>query len=164
MSFGDEWDKESDNAIKALWETVNVTAISLFSGVIADSPVGNPDLWVTKNSAGEYVDYVSYLGKPKNYVGGSFRANWYLTNNTESQAYSEERKRGENAMINGLTKRIAGSEKSSWVMTNNAPYANRLENGWSTQARAGIVAPNVSRVESKFNQFAAAANRKYGVS
>ncbi len=36
-----------------------------------------------------------------------------------------------------------------WI-TNNLPYANRLENGWSKQAPAGMVAITVAEIETQF--------------
>ncbi|MFW0778412.1 MAG: hypothetical protein ACN2B6_11925, partial [Rickettsiales bacterium] len=33
--------------------------VNTFNAVVTASPVGNPDLWVTKDSNGNYVDYVA---------------------------------------------------------------------------------------------------------
>lgn len=152
MSFEKEFAKESANAIKAAREVVRVTAIELFSGVITRSPVGNPDLWKEPKSI------------PPGYTGGSFRANWYLTQTVPSVKYDADKKTSEGEMISGVTAQIASKQSSSWYLTNNAPYSERLENGWSSQAPAGIIAPERSRIDAMFDRIVAVANRKYGVS
>lgn len=150
MSFEDEWNKESEAAIKATQETVKVTAISLFNGVILSSPVGNNYLWENPNSA------------PPGYTGGRFRSNWFLSFDTPSSqttdSTSDQQKRlSEIASISKL------KYSDSYVLTNNLPYAERLENGWSTQSPAGIVAPNQARINRQIPKFYAAASKKYKV-
>ncbi|AUR99403.1 neck protein [Vibrio phage 1.265.O._10N.286.52.F6] len=150
MSFEDEWKEESEAAIKATQETVKVTAISLFNGVILSSPVGNADLWESPNSA------------PEGYTGGRFRSNWFLSFDSPSSqitdSTSDQQKRlSEIASISKL------KYPDSYVLTNNLPYAERLENGWSTQAPAGVLSPNVSRVNRQISKFYAAASKKYKV-
>ncbi|AZU97863.1 neck protein [Vibrio phage LP.2] len=151
MSFGDEWDRESANAIAAQKEIVKVVSIGLFSGTITSSPVGNPRLWKNPNSA------------PDGYTGGSFRANWYLTQTVGSVKYNESKKTSESEMISGITATIEKVDSSQWILTNNAPYGPRIEAGWSTQAPNGVIAPNVLRVESQIPKIAAITNKKYGV-
>lgn len=152
MSFADDWAKESKNAIKAQREIVKVISIELFSGVITSSPVGNPALWKNPQAAGD------------GYTGGSFRSNWYLTKTVESVKYDVDRNISEGEAVSDIAKRIQGSESDSWILSNNAPYAQRIENGWSTQAPVGVVAPNVKRVESQIPRIAAIINKKYNVS
>lgn len=151
MSFTDDWKKESEAAIKATQETVKVAAIELFSGVITSSPVGNPSLWKNPNSV------------PEGYVGGSFRSNWYLTQYTPSVKYDKDKNQKESFLISELTKKISTKYSEQWTLTNNAPYAERIENGWSSQAEAGVIAPNVSRVNELIPKIAEVANKKYGV-
>lgn len=149
MSFDDEWNKETESAIKAQQEIVKTIAIELFSGIVTSSPVGNPDLWKSPPEPG--------------YTGGSFRSNWFLTKNSPSSRYSESRNTSGNAIITSISATIKSNDSESWTLSNNAPYAKRLENGWSTQAPIGIVAPNVSRVESLIPRIEKTVNRRYGV-
>ncbi|AUR86101.1 neck protein [Vibrio phage 1.082.O._10N.261.49.E4] len=152
MSFSDDLKKEADNVIKAQREIHSVIAIELFSGVITSSPVGNPSLWKNPNSA------------PDGYTGGSFRSNWYLTETVESVKYSSGRNADESSLISGITKRITGKYSSKWILTNNAPYGERLESGnWSKQSPNGIIDPNVMRVSSKIPAIEKIVNKKYGV-
>lgn len=151
MSFADDWAKESENAIKAQREIVKVISIELFSGVITSSPVGNPALWKNPQSA------------PEGYTGGSFRSNWFLSRTSESTKYDPDRNVSESEVLSGITRTIDSINSDSWILSNNAPYAQRIENGWSTQAPVGVVAPNVKRVESQIPRIAAIVNKKYGV-
>ncbi|AUR92869.1 neck protein [Vibrio phage 1.178.O._10N.286.45.E12] len=149
MSFEDEWKEESEAAIKATQETVKVTAISLFNGVILSSPVGNQDLWSSKY-------------KREYYVGGRFRSNWFLSFGAPSSKTTDSTSEQPNRLNEvGEISKVKYSD--SYVLTNNLPYAERLENGWSTQAPAGVLSPNISRVNRQISKFYAAASKKYKV-
>ena len=50
-----------------------------------------------------------------------------------------------------------------YTLASGLPYIERLEDGWSTQAPAGMVKTSVPITESKIPQIKAAAYRKYGV-
>ena len=147
MSFEDEWRKESEAVINALQETVKVTAISLFNGVILSSPVGNTDLWENPSSA------------PQGYVGGRFRSNWFLSFGAPSSKTTDST----SEQLNRL-KEVSEISKvkysDAYTLANNLPYAERIENGWSTQAPTGVVAPNESRVERQVPKFYKAALKK----
>jgi hypothetical protein len=101
--------------------------LDLFNRLVLKSPVGNPDLWKDPDSA------------PPGYVGGRFRANWQVTIGAPASGSTEST--APPALPNlGL---IDGKQ-TVWI-TNNVPYAERLEMGWSSQAPAGIV--NISIAE-----------------
>lgn len=102
------------------------------SAIIKGTPVGNPDLWVYKHPTRGYIDYVGYFGKP-DYVGGRARSNWFLSQLTPSTKTTEATKRTKTPVLpkNVLDKKI--------YFTNNLPYINRLEYGYSQQAPNGWV-------------------------
>jgi len=152
MSFADEWARESQRAIQAQKEIVKVISISLFSGVIVSSPVGNPSLWKSPSSA------------PAGYTGGSFRSNWFLSYEAASSESTESTTRG-NTLASDIAKEIeSGNYKGAYQLTNNSPQGPRLESGnWSKQAPNGIIAPNVMRVNSKIPAIEKIVNKKYGV-
>ena len=105
--------------------------IKLFSAVIKDSPVGNPDLWKRKKA-------------PPGYVGGRFRANWNCslgradTTTTESTAKQLAIPRMQEVVL-------TGDRNTVDFLANSLPYARRLEYGWSKQAPNGMVRRNVIR-------------------
>lgn len=95
------------------------------------SPVGDATYW--KHPA------------PKGYTGGHFRANWQLGIGTmPAGVVLGVDKQG--AATQGRIIAAIPSEASGKVyfLTNNAPYAQRLENGWSRQAPAGVVGLTVT--------------------
>ena len=109
------------------------TAFAILRNLVAGSPVGNPDGWAE-----------SSLPPPPGYVGGHFRRNWQVSVggfNTEEldgedqTAGAEPMARGK-AIIDGFVRSGAGA---NLVIQNNVPYANRLAQGWSPQAKAGWV-------------------------
>ena len=89
--------------------------------LILRSPVGNPSLW--KNPP------------PKGYAGGTFRDNW--------QTGIGSAPLGERVSADPVAEGAAKvANLSPFVLTiwiNNLPYAQRLEDGWSTQAPRGLV-------------------------
>lgn len=100
--------------------------LAIDTAVVYATPVGNPDLW--KSEA------------PPGYVGGRARANWLPSLNvpiTEQKDTIDK--------TGAVTIQLAVSELSRfklgdtfWI-SNNVPYIERLDQGWSTQAPAGFV-------------------------
>lgn len=83
---------------------------------------------------------------------GQARANWRFTTTKISQAYNKARRDPSGSMaIDRLAATVAALTLQKPVyMTNNAPYIYRLENGWSKQAPAGMLAKNLYRVALKY--------------
>ena len=105
------------------------TAFAILRNLIAGSPVGNPDAWINP--------------PPPGYVGGHFRRNWQVT----IGGFSDTELEGEDltgastlatgkSIIDGF---VLGGGGANLVIQNNVPYANRLAQGWSRQAKAGWV-------------------------
>jgi len=109
--------------------------------LVMRSPVGDPDNWLAKKD-GSYVDFLSVYNVPDGYVGGRFRANWQyglsvrplgdLPDIDKTGKVSKDR-------IKAGAKQIAVPGNVHYI-TNNLPYAQKLENGWSHQAPNGMVA------------------------
>ena len=149
MSFKKQFAKEREAHIEAARHVVRMAAIEMVNYTITASPVGNTDLWKT--------DY-----PPKQYVGGRFRSNFFLTLGEASSAVTDQiRQKG--ALIQQYTATILSSYSQQYTLANNLPYAQRLDNGWSTQAPTGVTAPARLHVESKIQGLIKIANRKYGI-
>jgi hypothetical protein len=116
--------------------TVRKTVIEIGNRVIQRSPVGDATLWQSP--------------PPPGYVGGRFRANWMYGYNSMREVITDQI--DPSGMVS-LT-RILGV--ASWpsagihYITNSLPYAQRLEDGWSSQAPGGMV----SLVEIEFSEIA----------
>lgn len=148
--FSDQFKKESQAALKAAREVTRVATIELFSSAIVSSPVGAPELW--KNPK-----------PPKGYQAGTFRSNWNITLRNPSTRYSSTKVSSEQQKLQEVASKVTQSESKNYFLTNNSPYGERLENGWSTQAPVGIVAPNVSRVSALIPKIYEVALKKYGL-
>ena len=88
----------------------------------------------------------------KNYTGGRFRGNWQVTFDRPAVgAIDRVDKAGTATLAAGrevLAHYDSGEYGSIWF-TNNVPYAQRLEYGWSKQAPAGIVRVVAAQINSK---------------
>jgi len=82
----------------------------------------------------------SPLKKPEGYVGGHLRANWQHSINTPILTEVEGVDPSGNATVSKLSQSIysAGAAPMHYL-TNNAPYAQRIEEGHSGQAPEGMV-------------------------
>lgn len=108
-------------------EVVKRTLVEVGVRLVDRSPVGDPSLWMSKPA--------------KDYVPGTFRANWQLGSDKEgvpSEILDKPDADG------GLTKQRLLEELpddclgKKHVYTNNLPYAIPLELGWSSQAPSGV--------------------------
>lgn len=88
----------------------------------------------------------------KNYTGGRFRGNWQVSFDRPAVgAIDRVDKAGTATLAAGrdvLANYDSGEYGSIWF-TNNVPYAQRLEYGWSKQAPAGIVRVVAAEINSK---------------
>lgn len=88
----------------------------------------------------------------KNYTGGRFRGNWQVTFDRPAVgAIDRVDKAGTATLAAGrdvLAHYDSGEYGSIWF-TNNVPYAQRLEYGWSKQAPAGIIRVVAAEINSK---------------
>lgn len=123
-----------DNVVKdQIPEKVNLLqkriVFDLFRRLVLKSPVGNPSLWKP-----------SSLPPPPGYVGGRFRGNWQITVTTPAAGALDTTAQPPFSYpsFKGL--------QTVWI-TNNVPYAERLEGGWSyRQAPDGIVAVSIAEL------------------
>ena len=121
---------------------VNAAVREIVRGVdeslVEKSPVGNADLWAHAES------------KPKGYVGGRFRANWQYGENEIPSGELYEANNGvgypgaSDTIERAMSKVSLEAGGKHHFLANNLPYAQRLEDGWSSkQAPAGMVAITV---------------------
>jgi hypothetical protein len=107
-------------------------SLNILKDVVFISPVGNPDLW-------KYP--------VKGYVGGRFRGNWQVGLNVRPQGELTRIDPNGGATIADGSAVIAGAGAGDIIwLTNNLPYAVRLEYGHSkVQAPGGMVRITVAR-------------------
>lgn len=87
---------------------------------------------------------------------GRFRMNWQTSGATPSSGNVAGVDATGNKAVNSATTFIGNTP--AWqelTLTNNLPYAQRLEYGWSKQAPTGVVRVNVLRFQQLINEEAA---------
>lgn len=97
--------------------------------LVSRSPVGDATYWKSKPPAG--------------YVGGRFRGAWQMSIGSPSSGTGAIDQDG--SATTAAHAGIAATAKCGDViyLTNNLPYAKRIEQGWSRQAPVGLVALTV---------------------
>ena len=87
---------------------------------------------------------------------GRFRMNWQTAGAvTPSGVIDGTDKGGAEATGNAASYIFAASDWNEFTLTNNLPYAERLEYGWSNQAPQGMVRVNVARFNTLLEEEAA---------
>ncbi len=89
---------------------------------------------------------------------GRFRANWQVSEGTASKGVVQQYSEGSEGSTKGaVTQQALGAGTVTifsdtkkfpvYYVTNNLPYAQRLEQGWSDQASSGMVVPTLIEVK-----------------
>ena len=109
--------------------TLRKVVIECWNRADLRSPVGNPANWKNPHAA------------PPGYVGGTFRRNWqYGFGSVPSVFFNEVDPSGRKAGDAVKAGIMAADAVGVHYISNPTPYAERIENGWSTtQAPNGIV-------------------------
>lgn len=133
-------------------QVIRGTLLDLSAKIIRRSPVGDPDLWVVQDSDGNYVDYIAERGYPEGYIGGTFRGNWQVTIGSPAQAPLEITDKNGAKTIAAAKAATKDAPGNIWYITNNMPYAQRLEFGWSTQAPGGFVRVSLAELNKSIDE------------
>jgi hypothetical protein len=138
--FVDDVKKFIANTKRREEQVVREVALALLRAVIVRSPVGNPDLWKNPPPAG--------------YVGGHFRGNWFVQEDTAPQERGGTDASGEATISDGMVRIGQFKLGGKLYIVNHLPYGPRLEyEGWSSQTPNGMV--RITAAE--FQQYVAAA-------
>ena len=87
---------------------------------------------------------------------GRFRGNWQTTGVTPATGLIAGVDPTGNKAVNSAATFITNAPGwNTFTLTNNLPYAERLEYGWSKQAPTGVVRVNVIRFQQLINEEAA---------
>lgn len=125
MSFALDVSKFVEKAKKNPETVMRQVSIKLFSAIIKASPVDT----------------------------GRFRMNWMASGGTPASGTTGATdKSGSTATGNATSFVLKAADWREFTLTNNLPYAQRLEYGWSQQAPQGFVRINVSRFQQLINE------------
>ncbi|AAW51205.1 tail completion or Neck1 protein [Salmonella phage SS3e] len=125
MSFALDVTRFVEKAKKNPEKVIRQVSIKLFSAIIKASPVDT----------------------------GRFRMNWMASGSTPADGTTDATdKSGNTATGNATSFVLNAADWHTFTLTNNLPYAQRLEYGWSQQAPQGFVRVNVSRFQQLLNE------------
>lgn len=125
MSFALDVSRFVEKAKKNPEKVTRQVSIKLFSAIIKASPVDK----------------------------GRFRMNWMASDGTPASGITDATDKSGNIAIGNATSFVLkATDWHEFTLTNNLPYAQRLEYGWSQQAPAGVVRTNVSRFQQLINE------------
>ena len=128
MSFALDVSKFVEKAKKNPEKVMRQVSIKLFSTIIKASPVDT----------------------------GRFRMNWMASGGTPASGTTDATDKSGNIAIGNATSFVLkATDWHEFTLTNNLPYAQRLEYGWSQQAPQGFVRVNVGRFQNLIDQEAA---------
>lgn len=128
MSFALDVSKFVEKAKKNPEKVMRQVSIKLFSAIIKASPVDT----------------------------GRFRMNWMASGSAPSSGTTDATDKSGNIAIGNATSFVLkAADWREFTLTNNLPYAQRLEYGWSKQAPQGFVRVNVGRFQNLIDQEAA---------
>jgi hypothetical protein len=86
---------------------------------------------------------------------GRFRNNWQATVNSPATGVTPATDKTGNKAVQEASALINNFQiGSTFYLTNNLPYANRLEFGWSKQAPSGMVRISVAEIEQRMKEAA----------
>lgn len=125
-SFVLDLSRFADKAKGRLDTVVRKIVLDLGERIVLRSPVGDPSIWQSP--------------PPPGYVGGRFRANWqYGYGAMPDGEASAPDPRGDATQARIRAGVMGAPAAGVHYIVNNLPYAERIEDGWSTQAPAGVV-------------------------
>jgi len=121
-SFSRQIQQYAEKYNQRIEDVVTDYAIGVSLSIAEETPVGNPDTWESD--------------PPPGYVGGTARANWIPSvGQPETSPRDRTDYSGLNGELQSLREKIPGN---IFYLTNNVPYIERLEYGWSKQAPKGM--------------------------
>lgn len=118
---------------------VRAVLMKIDGRLISRSPVGDATYWKSK--------------PPKGYAGGRFRGSWQMQIGSPATGLIRTADKDGSATAASHASTVAAAKAGDVIyMTNNTPYAERIEQGWSRQAPVGLVALTVVEFNVLFDE------------
>lgn len=138
MSFTSDIQAFAAKTNRNIDSAVREVVLSIATGINERSPVGDPLRWST--------DFITAAGKlgwiapgANGYLGGHFKVNnQYKFGSMPTNEIEGIDRDGSKTMTTLKSELFASPADGVHYIANNVPYALRLENGYSTQAPAGV--------------------------
>jgi len=145
MSFSLDLKRFADKADVNMATAVRKTVMEIGARLVEKTPVGDATLWKSP--------------PPKGYVGGRAKANWQYGFNSAPPGDLPDIDPSGAVSIQSISGVFEQPVAGIHYLTNNLPYAQRLEDGWSTQAPYGMVGLTLIEAPQIVEEAAREANK-----
>lgn len=144
MTFSLDLAKAVENIKEDKDKIVRGTLSRISTNIIKRTPVGNPALWKSK--------------PPKGYIGGSLRGAWQASIGSPDYSTPTRKEKAENGGATAVDASLVANtleSGQSFYLTNNLPYARRVEFGWShIQRPTGMLRVSIAEANRAFSKAA----------
>ena len=146
MTFSSDIKEFAEKTKTDIADVKKYAAIKIFTDIVKATPVGNPDYWQEVN------------GKPRKappgYTGGRLRGNWQTSLNTPIHTeIARIDPDGGDALKEMQTTVYNSNVEESIFLTNNLPYAIRVEYGHSKKQRPmGMLRVSIAGFENAIKE------------
>jgi hypothetical protein len=142
-SFSVQLQQFADKTSKRADDIVGRVIVGIAQRLDERSPVGDATYWQSK--------------PPKGYTGGRFRGNWQLGIGIIPAGETGRIDPSGSATLGTIIASIPDQPAGTIAyLSNNVPYAQRIEDGWSRQAPQGLVGITAMEFQQVVDQAAAA--------
>ncbi len=134
MSWESDWKKISDKVDRVMNEATRATLFEVSTAIIKETPADT----------------------------GRARGNWQASvgRGATGEVSVGSVRSGEARAISNVDQTVSAAVGDIYYLTNNLPYIERLEYGWSQQAPSGMVRKNMQQFNRLFAKNLRAASRK----
>ena len=146
MTFSSDIKAFAEKTKTDIADVKKYAAIKIFTDIVKATPVGNPDYWQEVN------------GKPRKappgYTGGRLRGNWQTSLNTPIHTEIARIDPDGGDVLKEMQTTVYNSNvEESIFMTNNLPYAIRVEYGHSKKQRPmGMLRVSIAGFENAIKE------------
>ena len=146
MTFSSDIKEFAEKTKTEIADVKKYAAIKIFTDIVKATPVGNPDYWKKVN------------GKPRKappgYTGGRLRGNWQTSLNTPIHTEIARIDPDGGDVLKEMQATVYNSNvEESIFMTNNLPYAIRVEYGHSKKQRPmGMLRVSIAGFENAIKE------------
>lgn len=129
-------------SLTASAKATNYALLTTYRNIVQRTPVGDPALW-----------HPPYW--PKGYVPGDLKKSWHISfNNKQRNLKGHFASTSQVTSNYGLSFKVGTTSKQFAVIYNSQPYAQRVEDGWSTQAPSGMMKISIAEWASNLDRAA----------
>jgi len=126
--------------LEASSKAINYSLLQTYMNIVQRTPAGNPNLW-----------HPPYW--PAGYQPGDLKKSWHIAYNGQERTVGGQFSNAEQTLESGgLSFKVGTLTNQVATIYNSQPYAQRIEEGWSTQAPQGMMRISVAEWTSNLDR------------